>query len=137
MPPSNNQRSSVTSLCVSGKNIILYSFPSRECVTEWDRSVGAIKHHMAALNSVSARENWDDSRVVASLREWFSLLNAFQDVFGSAVVPPDIVRAASQNNLALQSMNEPSVPFPKENVSSPQYTNCHVIKSISSEISSE
>ena len=73
-PPSSNERSPVTSLYVSGKNIILYSFPSRKCVTEWDRSVGAIKHHMKFLNSVSARENWDDKKVVASLREWFDML---------------------------------------------------------------
>lgn len=131
MPP--NQRSPVTSLYVSGKNIILYSFPSRQIVMEWERLVGAIKHHMTALNSVSARENWDDKRTVASLREWFGLLNTLQVAFGPDAVPPDIVRAASQNNRVLQSMNEPPVPFPMENISSPQYKDCHVIKSISSE----
>ena len=133
MPPSTN-RPTLTSLYVSGKNIILYSFPSRECVTEWDSRVGAIKHHMTMLNSVSARENWDDKKIVDSLREWFHLLNEFQELFGPDAIPPDIVRAASQNNRVLQSMNETPVPFPKEsNSSPPRYNNCHVIKTISSE----
>ena len=65
MPPSTNS-SAVTSLYVSGKNLIVYSFPSRECVTHWDRLLGDIKHHMIALNSVSARENWDDERIVSA-----------------------------------------------------------------------
>jgi hypothetical protein len=132
MPPSTNS-SAVTSLYVSGKNLIVYSFPSRECVTHWDRLLGDIKHHMIALNSVSARENWDDERIVSSLREWFGLVNDFQDAFGVDVIPPDVLRAVSQNNRALQSMKESPYIFPKDAAPCPRYKNCQVLKIISSE----
>ena len=133
MPPPT-ERSSVTSLYVSGRNTVVYSFPSRDCLSEWERQLRTIKHHMIDLNTAAARDDWDDERVASSISEWFGLVGVFQETFGQDVVPPDVVRAARNNNLFLESVNVPPVPFPKEGLPPPTHSNCRVVKTFSSEL---
>jgi hypothetical protein len=92
----------------SGKYRAVYEFPSNSTAALWHEGVQALKQHMIDLNE---RPSMPTQDVLASLQVWFDTLSDFQTLWGSSVVPPDVVEAAEKNNEHLQANGASRCPM--------------------------
>lgn len=94
-------------------------------MNRWDVMVKLIKTKMMDINEKANKMT--DEEVADDIEYWFSLLDRFQDKFGTMVVPQDVRAAAGDNIAFLRDMNRKTVSFPKTLKNAPEYPGCVVL----------
>lgn len=119
------QVSTSTMYMALGQSVAHFGFPSEEVMNRWDVNVKLIKQKMMNINE--AANDLADEDVADEIEHWFSLLDGFQDKFGTMVVPQDVRAAAGDNNIFLSKMNRKTVKFPKKLENAPEHPGCVIL----------
>ena len=119
-----------TTTYITGEDVVVYKFPSKEVALEWDSLVLATKEHARVGVSLANSEKWGDDKVANHIQEWFLHVEKLESDFGTHMVPPDIVRCASGENKLLTDMGREPVKLSSKNNELTKHKNCLHVKTV-------
>ena len=127
--PSDKGRG-IRFVCVSCTHHVVYEFPSSQAVSEFQQEITKMDHCLKTLKQKAQKGNHTSNDAVRELLVFYQMLNNFQDNFGEAVIPPELLRCASENNKVLSSCGKETVRVPKPNdpQNAPKYKGCRMIQ---------
>ena len=109
--PDDATRGHVNSMYTTGSppkgDTIIYRFPNKDTVLEWQRMVNGIKDRAAYNNARKCNNN----QHVANMYDWFALVADLETRFGAELVPPDVVRVARNVNTELAEWHNKTIKF--------------------------